>query len=45
MNLKRLGREAGERLIAMIDGQPMSGVHRLPCTLVVRESSSRRPTG
>jgi LacI family transcriptional regulator len=40
MNLKALGREAGERLIAMIDGQRLSGVVRLPCTLVVRESSS-----
>ena len=39
MNLKALGREAGERLVAMIHGTRMSGVHRLPCTLVVRESS------
>jgi len=38
MNLKALGREAGERLIAMIGGQRMSGIVRLPCTLVVRES-------
>jgi LacI family transcriptional regulator len=40
MNLKTLGREAGERLIAMIGGERMTGVHRLPCTLVVRESSA-----
>ena len=39
MNLKTLGREAGERLIAMIGGERMTGVHRLPCTLVVRQSS------
>jgi len=40
MNLKVLGREAGERLIRMIDGERMTGVFRLPCTLVVRQSSA-----
>jgi LacI family transcriptional regulator len=44
MNLKALGREAGERLIALIDGQRLSGVVRLPCTLVVRESSGGKAT-
>jgi LacI family transcriptional regulator len=39
MNLKALGREAGERLIAMIAGERMTGVHRLPCTLIVRRST------
>jgi len=39
MNLDALGREAGERLIAMIAGDRMTGVHRLPCTLVVRQST------
>jgi LacI family transcriptional regulator len=39
MNLKALGREAGERLIAMMNGERASGIRRLPCTLVVRESS------
>jgi LacI family transcriptional regulator len=39
MNLKTLGREAGERLIGMMSGERASGVRRLPCTLVVRESS------
>jgi LacI family transcriptional regulator len=39
MNLEALGREAGERLIAMMSGERSSGVRRLPCTLVVRESS------
>jgi LacI family transcriptional regulator len=39
MNLKALGREAGERLIDMISGKRVSGVQRRPCSLVVRESS------
>jgi LacI family transcriptional regulator len=38
MNLKDLGRRAGARLLEMIAGKPLKGVHRLPCTLVVRES-------
>jgi LacI family transcriptional regulator len=40
MNLHLLGRAAGEHLINMIGGQHLQGVHHLPCTLVVRESSS-----
>ena len=43
MNLKTLGREAGERLIAMIGGEAQSGVVRLPCTLVVRQSCGGNP--
>ena len=39
MNLSTLGHEAGEALIAIMSGQPMRGVRRLPCSLVVRESS------
>jgi LacI family transcriptional regulator len=39
MNLSTLGREAGEALLAIMSGQPMRGVRRLPCSLVVRESS------
>jgi LacI family transcriptional regulator len=39
MNLRLLGRAAGEHLIGMIGGQRIEGVHHLPCTLVVRESS------
>ena len=39
MNLSALGREAGRMLIAMIDGERATGTRRLPCTLVVRESS------
>jgi LacI family transcriptional regulator len=38
MNLKALGREAGSRLIELIGGKRHTGVHRLPCSLVVRES-------
>jgi LacI family transcriptional regulator len=39
MNLKELGHEAARRLIDMIDGKRLRGVRRLPCSLVVRESS------
>jgi LacI family transcriptional regulator len=38
MNLKELGREAGRRLIELIAGERLTGVHRLPCSLVVRAS-------
>ncbi|MEO8135839.1 MAG: LacI family DNA-binding transcriptional regulator [Betaproteobacteria bacterium] len=46
MNLHELGRQAGLRLLDMIDGKDQQhGVIRLPCTLVVREScGARRPT-
>jgi LacI family transcriptional regulator len=40
MNLEALGREAGARLIAMMDGERERGIRRLPCSLVVRESSA-----
>ena len=39
MNLSTLGREAGEALLAIMGGKPMRGVRRLPCSLVIRESS------
>lgn len=45
MNLHELGRQAGLRLLEMIDGKDHErGVVRLPCSLVVREScgASRR---
>ncbi|HEY4465227.1 MAG TPA: LacI family DNA-binding transcriptional regulator [Streptosporangiaceae bacterium] len=42
MNLRELGRAAGERLLAAIEGHPSSGLHLLPCSLVVRESSRPR---
>jgi LacI family transcriptional regulator len=38
MNLHELGRQAGLRLLALIDGRSETGVVRLPCRLVVRES-------
>jgi LacI family transcriptional regulator len=43
MNLRQLGRVAGERLLAAVDGHPSAGLQLLPCSLVVRESS--RPRG
>lgn len=39
MNLKALGREAGDSLLEMIAGKRLSGVRRRPCSLVVRASS------
>jgi LacI family transcriptional regulator len=40
MNLNELGRQAGEALLGMIGGnRRLSGIRRLPCTLVVRASS------
>jgi LacI family transcriptional regulator len=39
MNLHELGRQAGLRMLAMInDGKAQAGVVRLPCRLVVRQS-------
>jgi LacI family transcriptional regulator len=42
MNLRQLGRTAGERLLAAIEGHPSAGVELLPCNLVVRESTRPR---
>jgi len=39
MNLKALGREAGDSLLAMVAGRKLTGVKRRPCSLVVREST------
>jgi LacI family transcriptional regulator len=36
--LHEIGREAGRHLLALIDGQPRSGIVRTPCRLVVRAS-------
>lgn len=44
MNLRELGRVAGERLIAMIAGERLKGVERLSCSLVVRQSSDPSQT-
>ncbi len=43
MNLRYLGRVAGERLLSAVDGGPSSGLQMLPFSLVVRESSRSRP--
>ncbi len=45
MNLRALGREAGDRLLGMIDGASVGGVRRRPCSLVVRQSSLGEGTG
>ena len=46
MNLHELGRQAGLRLLDMIDGKDQQrGVVRLPCSLVVRESCGARRRG
>src|SRR5581483_8578103 len=42
MNLKELGREAGRKLLGLIAGEHHHGVHRLPCTLVIRASCGAR---
>ena len=39
MNLIQLGAEAGQRMTEMIKGVGASGTLRLPCTLVVRDST------
>jgi LacI family transcriptional regulator len=39
MNLHDLGREAARRLLARFEGDGAAGVVRLPCSLVVREST------
>lgn len=44
MRLSGLGAEAGRRMIGMIGGETHSGLERLACDLVVRQSSGRRGT-
>ena len=39
LNLSELGHEAGEALLKVIGGERLAGVRRLPCSLIVRESS------
>jgi LacI family transcriptional regulator len=39
MDLAELGREAGRRMLDMIAGRIWRGVERLPCSLIVRQSS------
>lgn len=43
MNLVELGRAAGSHLIRLIAGEPLNGIRRLPCNLVVRDSCGARP--
>ncbi len=43
MNLAELGRTAVQHLLAMIAGESRSGVIRVPCSLVVRGSSTLAP--
>jgi LacI family transcriptional regulator len=38
MNLDALGTEAGDSLLQMMAGRKLSGVKRLPCSLIVRET-------
>ena len=42
LNLHDLGKLAGTRLLQMIDGQRATGIERVPCSLVVRESCGAR---
>lgn len=39
MNLTEVGRYAGESLLALLSGEMRSGIVRLPCSLIVRDSS------
>ena len=39
MNLEEIGRIAALRLLEAIDDQPSPGIHRVPCRLVVRDST------
>ena len=45
MNLRELGHAAAARLLAAIEGQFTPGVEKLPCSLVIRESSRARAMG
>lgn len=47
MDLGGLGRAAAVRLLRAIDGEAETGVHRLPCRLVIRDSTdpARRGAG
>jgi LacI family transcriptional regulator len=42
MNLDALGREAGASLLEMMAGRRLTGVRRLPCSLVIRNSCGAR---
>lgn len=38
MNMRELGRQAGRQLLAIIGGEKHTGIIRLPCSLVIRDS-------
>ena len=38
MNLTELGREGGRRMLDLIASRKWQGIHRLPCSLIVRQS-------
>lgn len=40
LNLEEVGRKAGELLLAALDGKSAPGVHVVPCSLVIRESTA-----
>lgn len=42
MNLKALGHAAADRLLSLMRGQKLSGLQRLPCSLVIRHSTQTR---
>jgi LacI family transcriptional regulator len=42
MNLRELGQQAGEHLLAAINGSPGAGICQIPCSLILRESSRPR---
>ena len=42
MNLHDLGCMAAERLLIMVEGARDSGIVRLPCSLIIRESDGSR---
>ncbi|MDQ3695686.1 MAG: substrate-binding domain-containing protein [Chloroflexota bacterium] len=44
LGLPEIGREAGRRLLAMIDGQRQTGTIRTPCQLVIRASCGVNPS-
>jgi LacI family transcriptional regulator len=44
LGLHEIGRAAGQHLLAMIDGQPRTGIVRTPCRLVIRESCGSQLT-
>lgn len=44
LNLHDVGRCASERLLTMLDGEYEPGTMRLPCSLIIRESTGSPPT-